>query len=597
MFKWGIRNRLMVSFLVLIVVTMLLLGSYILWYFYQHNLESLTANLLIDAQITEQLLHEQLRGPQERAGIDDKIKEISTATDLRITVIDPNGVVLADSWENPAIMEDHSQRPEVLAALSGNTGTVTRYSSTINQNMLYVSIPARLHGEILGVVRVASTLAHVESGFAKIRSTLLAALLLTSLLAIVLSIRLARRYTAPLEEITNIARQIADGHLDKRAHIHTGDELELLAHTLNNLTSSLEDKINEIIAETRKLELILQHMDNAVILLDRYGKVTTANKTANNIFGITPSMLGEHNIQVIGNSWLDRSAHQVIVKNESQTIDLKTNIQGAKRVFQVFLAPITINEKDTTGVLCVFHDITTLQEMQERQADFVANASHELATPLTAIKGFAETLLDGALLDGELSLKFVNIIHTEAERMHRMIKELLQLAKLNSQEYRQQIKLEPTPLEPLLRLVTQELATNADRKHITIVIEPDLESLQVMAHPDWLKQALVNLVDNSIKYTPDNGTIYLAYWQEGHEISIMVKDTGIGIPASDLPLIFDRFYRVDRARARNNAGGTGLGLAIVKFIVEMHGGKINVKSDIHTGTTFIFTLPQLANPH
>jgi len=590
MFKWNIRSRLIVTYLVLILLTMSLLSSYLLWFFYQHNLEILTSSLSTHAVVTEQFLEDQMKGPKEKASIDIRIKELATKNDLRITVIDSNGSVLADSWENPALMENHLERPEIAIALTGKQGKSFRYSTTINQNMLYVAVPIWQEGEVLGAVRIASTLAAIDAGFNRIRSTLLAAILLISLLAVVLSIRLAQKYTAPLEEITTAAREIGDGNLDRRLHIRTGDELELLAHTLNNLASNLDDKINESIAETQKFSLILQHMDNAVILLDRYGRVTTANRMARHTFDIKDSMLNQHNIQVLGNSQLDRSIHQTIINGKNMLIHLKTNIHGSKRVFQVFLAPITSTEDDIIGVLSVFHDITTLQDLHERQADFVANASHELATPLTAIKGFAETLLDGAIDDPKLSIKFLNIIHTEAERMQRLINELLQLAKLNSQEYRQQVKLDPTDLVPLLNKVKQYLATSAEKKNITIKIDAPTEPIIIMANLDWLRQVLINLLDNSIKYTLPTGRVLLKCHQENNQAILVVEDSGIGISATDLPLIFDRFYRVDKARARS-AGGTGLGLAIVKFIVEMHGGRIDVRSTVNKGTTFTIKLP------
>lgn len=590
MFKWGIRSRLIVTYLLLILLTMSLLGSYLLWFFYQHNLEILTTSLLTHARVTEHFLEDYMKGPNEKANIDTRIKELATKNDLRITVIDNNGTVIADSWETPGLMENHLDRPEISLALTEGMGKSIRYSTTINQNMLYVAIPVWQGTEVAGMVRIASTLAAVDAGFDSIKSTLLAAIFFASLLAIFLSIGLAKKYTKPLEEITAAAHAIGDGNLDRRLHIRTGDELELLAHTLNNLASNLDDKISESIAETQKLTLILEHMDNAVILLDRYGKVTTANKMARELFDIKDSMLNQHNIHILGNSQLDRSIQQTIQSGKTNLTQLKINIHDSKRVFQVFLAPISTTEKDATGILSVFHDITTLQELHERQADFVANASHELATPLTAIKGFAETLLDGALEDPKLSIKFLNIIHTEAERMQRLINELLQLAKLSTQEYAQQIKLEPTDLTPLLHKVTHYLAASAEEKNIMITIDAQAEPILIMANPDWLKQILINLLDNSIKYTLPTGKISLKCYQENNEAILIVEDSGIGIPATDLPLIFDRFYRVDKARSRS-AGGTGLGLTIVKFIIEIHGGQIHVQSTVHKGTTFTIRLP------
>ncbi|CUH96473.1 hypothetical protein P22_2563 [Propionispora sp. 2/2-37] len=589
MLKWSIRSRLLISFLLLGIVSISMLGGYILWYFYRHNLESLTSHLLTQAQITEQLLLHYMHDPESRAAIDPQIKDLSKKNELRLTVMDANGTILADSWEDPQVMENHLQRPEIAAAMETGQGTAIRYSTTLGQNLLYAAIPIRQDGQLLGVVRTASTLSYVEAGFSQIRSAVLAAILLISLLTVIISLRLARHYTAPLEMITDAALDIAHGNLKRRIHIRTGDELEFLSQTLNNLAANLDDKINEAQEETHKLSLILQHMDNAVILLDRYGRVTAANKMARDLFTITNTMMGQHNLHVIGNGLLSQAIQETILNMENKSIDLKTSVGGNKRVFQVFVAPIMSAENDITGVLTVFHDITALQEIHERQAEFVANASHELATPLTAIKGFAETLLDGALQDPALGTKFVTIIHNQAERMHRLVKDLLQLAKLNSQEYLQHITMSPTSLRPLIEAVIQELSPHAAHKQQTIQLEGE-EELLVSAHPDWLKQALVNLLDNSIKYTPKSGKISVCYWKEADRAFIRVKDSGLGIPAQDLPLIFDRFYRVERARTRNS-GGTGLGLAIVKFIVEMHGGRISVESAVNSGTAFTFFLP------
>lgn len=590
MLKPGIRNRLISSFLILIVLTLAVLGSYILWFFHKYNIERLSANLLIEAEITEQLLRPYMKGPMEKAGIDAIIKELATKVDLRLTIIDTLGAVLADSWENPALMENHLNRPEISAALAGEMGKATRYSTTRGENLMYVAIPMHNAAEVTGVLRVSTTLAHVEAGFKEIRSILLLSFLLTSILAILLSIRLARKYTAPMEEITEVAREMGDGHLDRRVHLRTGDELEVLGHTLNNLASSLDDKVNEITAEKRKLELVFENMDNAVVLFDRYGRVTDANKQALNLFSISPAMYGQHCVQVIGTSLLDKALKETIQTGESQRLDLKLPIHGVKRVFQVFLAPTNSQDNDAPGVLSVFHDITALKEVEERQADFVANASHELGTPLTAIKGFAETLLDGALHNPELSTKFITIIQEEAERMHRLVKDLLQLARINSTEYRQHIKLEPTPVHAVAETAIRQLSSQLAAKSLTAELSVAPKELCVRANSDWLNQILANLIENSIKFTPPGGKISIKCWQEQDQAFLVVQDTGSGIPAQDLPFIFDRFYRVDRARTRT-AGGTGLGLAIVKFIVETLGGKIEVKSKIDVGTAFTVTLP------
>lgn len=594
MWKRNIRTRLIISFLFIITINLSLPGAYILWYFNRHNVEAMSSSNAINAQVLEQLLGRYMSDVSERSKIDGQLKELAAKNNLRITVIDADGVVLADSWETPATMENHRLRPEVQAAMSGNAASsIIRYSDTIKRQMIYTAIPIHQDGKIVGVVRVANNLDQIDAGFAKIKAALIAALAFTSLLAIVIGVKLARMYTAPLEAITVAAKKIASGDLQERVHLHTGDELELLAHTLNTLTANLDDKINETQAEAQKLALILRYMNNAVILLDRYGRVTTANTMAREIFGITEALMGQHNIHVMGLSVLNQAVNDALRQGQNLVIDLKTMTHGGKRVFQVFLAPILATDHEISGVLTVFHDITAWREIQERQADFVANASHELSTPLTAIKGFAETLLDGALADPELSVKFITIIHTEADRMNRLVKDLLQLAKLNAQEYRQQVVMSPTAVKPLATGILQQLAPDAVRKNITLSLEL-ADDLMVSANPDWLRQVFINLMDNGIKYTPANGVIVLTGRKELNMARFTVTDTGIGIPAQDLPLIFDRFYRVERARSRSS-GGTGLGLAIVKFIVEMHGGTIEATSEPGLGATFSFSIPLVAH--
>lgn len=571
-------------------MTLLTFGAYVLWHFYQYTIESLTAHLVQQALVVEELVETQVSNSNDAAAIDSKIKAVSAQIELRITIIDINGKVLADSWEDPLLMDNHFDRPEVHSALAGATGQAMRYSATLSKNMLYIAIPMKQAGVATGVVRVSTTLGPIEEAFNSLRNVLIAAFLLTSALAVLVSLRLARKFTAPIEEITAVAHQMSEGRLEERVYIKTGDEVEILAHTLNTLAANLDDKVKEILTEKTKFELILSHMDNAVILMDRYGRVTAANKQATDYFGFTASMLGQHNLQVIGYSLLDAAAKEAVTAGESRLIDLKTSRYGKKRIFQVFLAPIIAPSSENTGVLAVFHDITALQELRERQAEFVANASHELGTPLTSIKGFAETLLCGALQDPVTSEKFVTIILTEADRMHRLVKDLLQLARLESSDDRQKLHLEPIDVSQVLESVIRRLTPQLEEKQHILQINSPAEAVRALANADYLRQVCINLLDNAIKYTPPKGQITVTWWLEGKQVLIAIKDSGAGIPDQDLPRIFERFYRVDRTRARA-AGGTGLGLSIVKHLVNSMNGVVSVKSELDKGTTFIVTLP------
>jgi two-component system phosphate regulon sensor histidine kinase PhoR len=412
----------------------------------------------------------------------------------------------------------------------------------------------------------------------------------TLILAILLSVNLSEKFIAPIEKITTAARRIASGRLSERVHVRSGNEIDVLALALNHLASRLEDKIEEISAEKQKLQLILEHMDNAVMLFDFHGCLLEANRSSFLWFRLSPSMVGQHNLNILGNSQIDIALKEALNSGQLQQHTFRTNFQGSKKIFQASLIPLPRKAGSATAVLAVFHDITSLQLIQERQADFVANASHELSTPLTAIRGFAETLVDGAAENAEDSRHFAGIILSEAARMQRLVQDLLQLAKIESVEYRQQFHCSPTQVQPLLKSIAHELSPSWTRKQLTLSMELPDQPIWVLTDPDQLKQVLVNLIDNAIKYTPDNGTILVSAMLQDGQIQFIVKDSGIGIPSEDLPRIFDRFYRIDKARTRS-ISGTGLGLAIVKHILDALGGTIEVESQPHNGTTFRFYLP------
>ena len=426
--------------------------------------------------------------------------------------------------------------------------------------------------------------------FSHLLFILSAAFLATALLAVGLSVNLAEKFTAPLETLTTAARRIAAGRLSERVHIRTGNEIDILALALNNLASRLEDKLEEISTEKQKLQLILEHMDNAVMVFDNHGCLLEANRCAFLWFHMTRSMFGQHNMNVLGSSQIDSALKHALGSEQVHQHTLRINFQGTKKVFQASLVGLPAKPGSAVGVLAVFHDITSLQLLQDRQADFVANASHELSTPLTAIRGFAETLVDGAAENAADSRHFAGIILSEAERMHRLVQDLLQLAKIDSAEYRQQIATVPLPVQPMVDTVVRELAPAWQRKGISLTVDQPAEPLLITAYSDWFKQVLLNLVDNAIKYTPDGGSISLAVSGQTDRVCFRVKDSGIGIPAGDLPRIFDRFYRIDKARS-STVSGTGLGLAIVKYILDAMGGTIDVESSPVSGTTFTFTLP------
>ena len=592
MFSSKIIRRLILSFLSLTLLSLSILGIYLLQYFHMENMQRKTGEMTSQIRIVQTALEND---PQlltnNPLAINRKIQQFSAASGLRLTYVDPSGTVLADTAEDPGQLDNHFSRQEIRSAFENGFGSTTRYSDTLHENMLYIALPVQQNGQITGIIRLASSLAPIEEAYDHTRQSILSALLASALIAIFLGFFLGQRQSRPIHQMTRDARDISNGNLEKRLHIHTKDELEVLAGTINNLTANLAQKIREARLENHKLTLILENMDNAVMLLDAQGNITTANRKACRIFQLTEHHFKKHSINAIGNTLLSETAQEVLASRQARSINFHTTFHGTKKTFAVFFAPFF--EEENGAVLSVFHDISMLQELSDRQTKFVANAAHELATPLTSICGFAETLLDSDLKDPVLNRKFLLIIAKESQRMHRLIKDLLQLAKLDSQEYRAQIETTPVDCTKLLEMVASRMQGQLQQKKQTLELQQTCSSAIVEANEDLFLQILLNLTENAIKYTGEQGHIILRCGCVGPNIEISVSDNGMGIAPSDLPFVFQRFYRADKARKRlSDQGGSGIGLSLVQFIVELFGGKIRVNSTLEEGTTFTITLPQ-----
>ena len=445
------------------------------------------------------------------------------------------------------------------------------------------------------VILISANTQSFNQNFQQIRQITFIALLITCIIALFVSIKFAKNIISPLQEITTATEAFSSGKFEHKLQISTQDEFGLLAHTINTLAANLADKITETALEKTKLKLILEKMDNAVILVDQDGRIQTINQKALSIFPINKFTNSDtlHHLDILSSSVFDKAIQDTINNNNPQTIDLKLKFKEQAKSFQVFLSPITeVYSNKIKYVLCVFYDITALKSIFDKQVDFIANASHELSTPLTSIRGFAEAIEDDA--DNSLLVnKFAKIIQEESLRMQRLINDLLQIAKLDSSEYRNTITLSNINIENLLPSIVTDLSNLAQTKNIELNIVSNLNNNLIYSNYDWLKQALVNLVENAIKYTPAGGKVFLILEEDNAYTYFKIKDTGEGMPNSELEKIFDRFYRVDKARSRSS-GGTGLGLSIVKFITKLLAAKIKVESTVGLGTTFTISIPK---PH
>lgn len=413
---------------------------------------------------------------------------------------------------------------------------------------------------------------------------------LVLLLSFFVVYRVVREVMEPLRRITEVAQRMAEGDLEQEIRISSRDEIGILAASLNNMARRLKENIDQITEERNKLAAILSSMDEGVLAIDRQGNIILINPVVEKLFRVTAEeAVGRNVIEVIRNYELERLIRKALEENIHQAVEMSF-LMPDPRIFRVQLVPLRRGE-EMAGIVVVLRDISELRRLEQMRSEFVANVSHELRTPLASIRGFTETLLDGALEDPTVARHFLQIIHDEAERLTRLINDLLSLSALESRRREPNRKL--LDWHRLVGEVVSMLAPLVQGKNLEVEVKVAEDLPPVPADRDMMGQMLINLLDNAIKYTPDGGKIKVAVWGEGDNLVLQVADTGIGIPPESLPRIFERFYRADKARSRE-LGGTGLGLAIVKHIVEAHGGRIEVESRVNGGTSFTVYLPPVA---
>lgn len=407
------------------------------------------------------------------------------------------------------------------------------------------------------------------------------------LVTFIIAFFLARDIMNPIMEISEGASKMAEGDLDQKINIRSRDEIGKLAENLNLMAQRLKENIDEITEEKNKIKAILSSMDEGVIATDKTGSVLLINPVVENMFHIyNDESIGKNIIEIIRNYELDLLIKWALEKEEPVTYELPFLVPEP-RTFRLHLTPLKKNDK-IVGLVAILRDITELRRLEKMRTQFVANVSHELRTPLTSIKGFVETLLDGAIENPKTANNFLRIINDETERLSRLINDVLSLSSIESKQT--EINKKPLHLGELISNVVAMLKPLAQNKDIDLTLSLDKSLPIIEADKDMMGQVIINLTENAIKYTPQGGRVHINAELLPNGIRIQVNDTGIGIPEKSLPRIFERFYRVDKARSRE-MGGTGLGLAIVKHIVEVHKGVINVESQINKGSTFTVTLP------
>jgi len=567
------------------VVGVVWYGSQSLREFY---LNQVAYNLKSQGQLVEIQISDELAGLKFKE-IDDLCKKIGAVDSTRITVILPHGEVIADSDEISGRMKNHADRPEFQDALRHGIGNSVRVSETLGKRMMYLAIPVKQDGKVLAVIRTAVPITAIDEAIESMYQKLFLAGAIVAVFAAVISLVLSRKISHPVEQMTDVAKHFASGELDLRLPIPDVTELADLARALNKMAQQLSSRIDAITKEQGQMQAILSSMIEGVLAVDSMGYIVSVNEAAAELLGIDADRAKGLSIEeVVRNPQLQQYIEDILKTGESTEGDFYV-LNDRGRCLQMYGSGLTDSRGGSGGAVLVLHDITRTRHLEEVRRDFVANVSHELKTPVTAIKGFVETLLEGAVNEPGQPQLFLEIIARHADRLNAIIEDLLSLSRLEEDGEKRKLSFEVTGIMPPLASAIELSKVKADQKHIAVELLCD-EKIMAKINAALVEQAVLNLVDNAIKYSRENSTIKVDVLEIGNEIVIRVSDQGCGIAQEHLDRIFERFYVVDKGRSRK-LGGTGLGLSIVKHIAQVHDGCVSVESRLDSGSTFTIHLP------
>jgi len=574
-----------------LLVTLLALAT-VTWYATTSLRHFYNEQATIDLRVRARLVLDQI-SPHFASGDTSSIQTtcelLSEEASARVTVISPDGSVIGDSDEDPSRMDNHADRPEVQEALQGRIGKSTRYSHTLNVDMLYFAMPLNREGKTVAVVRTAMPLTALARGISFLYWRISITGLVVALIAAFLSLAISRRITRPLEEMKRGAERFARGDFTRQLEVPGAEELNALAEAMNQMAVQLEDRLRTVVRQRNELEAVFSSMVEGVLAVNKEEKLIGINQSAARLLAVdTDQVIGKPIRTAVTNPELLRLIASSLSSDEPIEGDV---ILGDPN--PLFLQVHGTILRDARGIaigaLVVLEDVTRIRRLEDIRRDFVANVSHELRTPITSIKGFVETLLDGALEDTQDTRRFLEIIAKQSDRLNAIINDLLSLSRIERDEEREAIQLEDTRLSDVLSLAVQACDAAARAKSIPVHVDCDTDII-IKANPLLIEQAIVNLVDNAIKYSDEGKEVHIEVVPNGDHVRILVRDQGCGIAKEHLPRLFERFYRVDKARSRK-LGGTGLGLAIVKHIARAHSGRVSVTSTPGEGSVFTLSLP------
>lgn len=600
------KNRSIVSYLILPMTVLFLFLSASVAFFsyrsirsliygeYEKRLESTTQVLLAALPKEEELL---------RSRAPDVTRTLGQEQQIRLTFIDPEGMVFADTHEDPGVMENHAHRAEIRQAFQGEAAFSIRRSPTLDQMMLYYGSPIRDgSGSIIAVLRSSIRTESIETVLEMAGLSLSILTFFVLSLSVGAMILVSRKITIPLARIAREAERYAAFDFSSPIRADGPQEIVTTADALQKMAGALTKRIGQVSRQKQELEAVLSGMNEAVIVLDRNLVITELNSAAARLIEFSPDPpLGKSLIQVIRNTELNSFAQSTLRTGGVSRCSLVIRREGGETHLQVNASTIEAlieglhGQQKIQRLVLVLNDITTLKRLEQIRKEFVANVSHELKTPITSIKGFVETLLDGAMEEPETARRFLSIVQNQTSRLGNIIEDLLTLSRLEQSEESRELNFETISLIHTVSEAISICQARGAEKFIDISMECPRE-LRVLGNSRLIEQALVNLIDNAIKYCPDESVVLVRAEKEPDgRIVLSVEDNGPGIPRADQARIFERFYRVEKARSRD-MGGTGLGLAIVKHIMLTHGGSVELQSVPEEGSAFLLRFPAPPDP-
>lgn len=527
-------------------------------------------------------------GFPEREEAERVAREVGELFEARITILDENGIVLGDSWANPNEMENHIDRPEIQRALTDDEPEL-RFSETIGADLLYYALPLHIDEQLVGYVRVGLSIESFNEMNQMVWTVMAVSFIVAFMIILLLITRITKQIIRPIDDATKAAIRLAEGDYNTRTYEDQHKELGLLGRSINVLAYNLQQLSRRHQTQQEQMAALIDHMGSALLFMNVRGDVELVNQTTEQVFRVTSKeLIGKPYYEVLPSQGLISFLQSVYMTEKKQRSQINWTENYITKVYDVYGAPVLAKSGRLRGVTVVLHDITEQKKLEQVRKDFVANVSHELKTPVTSIKGFAETLIDGALADPVASKQFSEIIWKESDRLQMLIIDLLELSKIENAQF--QLNVEQISLREITEEAVALLDSKAVEKEMDLSVKETGSSI-IEGDSQRLKQIIINLVTNAIAYTQSGGSVEVSLIEKKEAVELHVKDTGIGIQPQETQRIFERFYRVDRARSRNS-GGTGLGLAIVKHLAEAHFAKLEVESEEGIGTTFIVSFPK-----